>query len=921
MSFPAKKRRSNEGPARLLSNGRYSVLLSGSGGGFSAWQGIALNRWSADRTLDAEGLFLYLRDLDDDTFWSAMARPVTVAAKDYQATAEAGRVTFVRTGHGVETRTEVCVASDADAEIRLVTLRNHSPMFRRIEVTTYVELALAEPEAFAAHPAFRKLFVQTEMDAASGMLLAHRRPRAADEAPLWVAHALSGEGSLQFETDRARFVGRGLDLERPKALASREPLSGSVGSVLDPIFSFRRVVDLPPGGTARLVAVLAAADTIEAAIDGAQRSCVESSVERTFGRAADAENDRRRELGLSAAAAEKLSELGGSLLYGDPSIRPDVDALLHASGSPDAGRWGLRAHTPFAVVRATDPRRPRALRDALRAQRYWSRLGLVVDLLMIAESARACEEALRRAGDRATDGRIATIALDHISPAELSSVLAVASCSLPRGASRRSWPDGRSRRRAVYRPLVELAEDTASADPDALLFDNGYGGFRADGLEYVVRLPPTASGPRRPPLPWVNVVANESFGFLVSESGAGCTWSRNSRENRLTPWTNDPISDPHEEALYLRDEERGVFWSPLPGPCPAPNAYESSHGFGYSRWRHASDELEEETCFFVARADPVKVVRLRLSNRGKRERRLSVFCYLRLVLGATPAESGRFVETWPDGATGAIFARNRFRGVFSDGICFASGFASSGTEAVHVTADREAFLGRNGSVSRPFALQHAATLDGRTGAYLDPCVALQIVVRIPARATVDCVFLFGEVDGEERARSLCRAYAAAGTADGALEEVRDFWRRLLSAVQVSTPCPAVDLMLNGWLLYQVVSCRLWGRSAFYQSGGAFGFRDQLQDSTALVYGDPQRTRAQILLHAAHQFEEGDVLHWWHPYAVLRRPAVASLRDLFLCAGDGRPPGARRAIAVPDQPTPGSRRGRNLPGAASGRGGR
>jgi cyclic beta-1,2-glucan synthetase len=295
-------------------------------------------------------------------------------------------------------------------------------------------------------------------------------------------------------------------------------------------------------------------------------------------------------------------------------------------------------------------------------------------------------------------------------------------------------------------------------------------------------------------------VANEQFGFLVSESGAGCTWSRNSRENRLTPWANDPVGDPHDEALYLRDEERGVFWSPLPGPCPAPSSYEANHGFGYSRWRHGYDDLDEETCFFVARNDPVKVMRVRLSNRGERERLLSVFCYLRLVLGTTPAESGRFVETWADAATGALFARNRFRGVFSDGICFASGFASRGAEAVYFTADRETFIGSNGSMARPSALQHEATLDGRTGASLDSCAALQIVVRIPSGASVDCVFLLGEADGEDRARSLCRDYATADEIDAELEEVQGFWRQLLSAVQVSTPRPAIDLMLNGWLL-------------------------------------------------------------------------------------------------------------------------
>jgi cyclic beta-1,2-glucan synthetase len=860
--------------ARLLSNGRYSVLVSASGGGFSAWRGIALTPWRPDRTLDAEGIFVYLRDLDDGTFWSATARPLATEAKYDRASADAGCVMLARTHHGIEAATDVCVVPDTDVEIRRVTLRNHSSAARRIEVTTYIELALAEPAAFAAHPAFRKLFVQTELDAPSGVLLAHRRPRAADEAPLWVAHALSGEGSLEWETDRARFVGRGLDLRRPAALTSREPLSGSVGSVLDPILSGRRVVRLPPGATAQLAAVLAVAETRAAARDGAQRNSATSSLDRAFERARDTETERRRELGLSDGAAEKLSTLAGAILYGDSGVRPDANAMPNGPGCPDLVRLGLRADVPFAVVRIPAARRSRALRTALCAQRYWSRLGLAVDLLAIAESASACDEALRQAGADATNGRVAKLGWDDVEPGVLNDILAAAACTLPPVAARPSSLRRRAQRRVAYSPCLVTTENSQSVDRQPLLFDNGYGGFCAAGSEYVIRLPSTANGPRRPPQPWVNVIANEQFGFLVSESGAGCTWSRNSRENRLTPWSNDPISDPHDEALYLRDEDRGVFWSPLPGPCPGPNAYEASHGFGYSRWQHACDDLGEETCFFVARSDPVKVMRVRLSNRGTQERHLSVFCYLRLVLGTTPAESGRFVETWTDAASGAVFARNRFRGVFSDGICFASGFASSGAEAIHVTADREAFIGRNGSMARPAALQHDAKLDGRTGASLDPCVALQIIVRIPAGGSVDCVFLLGEADSEERSRSFCRAYATADRVEAELEEVRGFWRQLVSVVQVVTPRPAIDLMLNGWLLYQVMSCRLWGRSAFYQSGGAFGFRDQLQDSTALLYSDPARTRAQILLHAAHQFDEGDVLHWWHP------PGVRGIRTRF-----------------------------------------
>jgi cellobiose phosphorylase len=410
------------------------------------------------------------------------------------------------------------------------------------------------------------------------------------------------------------------------------------------------------------------------------------------------------------------------------------------------------------------------------------------------------------------------------------------------------------------RPPLAAYRGAPPSTQEPLLFWNGYGGFSADGSEYVIHLEPG----KRPPMPWINVVANESFGFLVSESGAGYTWSRNSRENRLTPWENDPISDPYSEAFYIRDEDTGVFWSPLPGPVPDGAPYEVRHGFGYTRWRHTSAELEQEVVQFVQRYDPVKITRLRLTNTSKRERRLSLFAYQRLVLGVLPAESGRFVVTASDANAAGILAYNRVRGEFSDGVVFAAAATPDGAEPVRFTGDRTAFIGRNGSPESPAALRGASQLDGRVGAGLDPCAALQVTLRLAPGATVECAFLLGETADSTSARALVGRYRQPPTIEAALQETHDFWQRTLFAVQVETPSPAIDLMLNGWLLYQTLTCRFWGRSAFYQSGGALGFRDQLQDAAALVYARPDLTRAQILLHAAHQFVEGDVLHWWHP---------------------------------------------------------
>ncbi|HEX2202776.1 MAG TPA: hypothetical protein VHG91_05750 [Longimicrobium sp.] len=726
----------------LLSNGRYAALLTAAGGGVSTFAGFALTRWSADRTRDADGFFVYLRDVDSGEVWSAGYQPAGRPAARYESRFAPGRAEIVREDEGIETRTEVSVASGVDAELRRITLTNRSDRARRIEVTTLVEVVLNTAAGDASHPAFSKLFVQTGWSPERQSLVAWRRLRSPDDAPLWLVHRLAGDaGEPEFETDRARFVGRGRTPAAPAALEPGARLSGTVGNVLDPVLSLRRVVTLAPGASATLVALLGAAHDGEDVLSIADR----------FASADDADSVFREAEGEARTA--------------------DLDSL--------------------AVPEA------------------WTR---------------------------------------H-----------VASLPAPPVASEAAAPR--------FRPV---SGDGGSDDGDPLgwggeelRFFNGYGGFSQDGREYVIRLPAGADAPARPPLPWTNVIANEETGFIVSESGAAHTWSANSRENRLTPWSNDPVSDPHGEALYLRDEEAGVFWSPTPGPAPGAGPYEARHGFGYTRWRHAGRGIAQETWTFVPMDAPVKVARLRLTNRGDRPRRLSAFAYAQWVLGGLPQESGRRVETRYDAETGAVFATHRDRGEFSERVAFAAAIAPD-AGGVTWTADRAAFLGAYGSAERPAALVSGERLDGRSGAGLDACAAFQVPLTLGPGETAEVAFLLGEAEDEAAARAVLGRFRDADFVARALEGARAYWREMLERVRVETPSPALDLMVNGWLAYQNLACRVWGRSAFYQSGGAFGFRDQLQDSSALLYLDPALTRRQIVLHAAHQFVEGDVLHWWHP---------------------------------------------------------
>jgi cellobiose phosphorylase len=827
--------------AHLLSNGRYRVVLTDGGGGYSAWQNVGLTRWAADRSRDVGGVWFYLRDLERGARWSAGRNPIAGNPDRYETARDGGSVAIVREECEIESRLDVVVDPESDCEYRILALTNRSGTERRLDVTSYLEVTLNDPAADAAHPAFSKLFVETELSAEANGLLARRRPRSPDDPSLWMGHGFwlegGAPGDVEIETDRARFIGRGRSLTDPAALDTGTCLSGSVGPVLDPVFSLRRAVRLAPGGTARLVTLVAT---------GERRDDLSHRLTAPDRRRIEAVLEAARRLDLPADP-ERLASLTGALLFGAAPVATPADLPEASPLTPgDLSALGAPGNVPLvlAAVRG-DPDRAE-LQSFDKVVRWWRQNGLPVTLLVLEDGASAAGAVDR---DPSTIIRPAS----EVAPELLTLAQRCARLTLDR--LRDPAPALRVAPRAESPILDRHSAATLDATEELRAF-NGFGGFSADGSEYVIRLGYVDGRLRLPPRPWTNVIANETAGFIASETGAGYTWTVNSRENRLTPWSNDPVLDPPGETLYLRDEDRDLCWSPTPGPLPDGRAYECRHGFGYTIWRHASLDLEQETTAFVPRRDGVKLVRLRVTNRGPTARRLSVLFCARWVLGTTPEQDGRFVVTQHDADTGAILAVHPYRGPLAGRVAFACVVGPEGRSvAASHTADRAAFLATERS---------GAPLDGRTGAGLDPCAAFRVPFTLAGRATAQYCVLLGEADNRAAALELCRHYADPTAVSDALDEVRRFWRDTLGRLQIATPAPALDLVVNGWLAYQDLSCRMWGRSAFYQSGGAYGFRDQLQDSSALVWLSPETTRSQILLHAAHQFPEGDVLHWWHP---------------------------------------------------------
>ncbi|MBA4378013.1 MAG: glycosyl transferase [Gemmatimonas sp.] len=827
-------------PAALLSAAGTTTLITAQGTGFTAQNGVNLTLWRSDRITDGDGLFHYIRDRENFQYWVLGKPGADRSGAVRRAVWEPGVYTIEHEQAGIAARLEVCVDPDG-CEIRRATLTNRSGRRRWLDLTVAAEVVLAPAAAHASHPVFSNLFLQTEFDASSRVLLVRRRPRGAGESPPWLVLADLGDDTPEYETDRHRFLGRGGSLLEPAALTATGSLSGTTGNVLDPVVALRRTLTLDPDESVICSTLLGAARDRDAAL---ALVCGPAGRRRAAAVIASARESARRDLkraGLTTAEAAYLQDLAGAMLYGDPRLRAAPDTLARAAAGPgDLARLGLDGEAILVVLDARSGADP-ALRERLHAAcRYWRSLGLAVSLIELDDvqdlDGNDLDLILSRARlvvrDRMPD--LAGIPAEPAAPPV--------------------WP----RAATTHAPAPPLPDAA-----DSLQRWNGCGGFAPDGREYVIRLARGRDGrPVLPPQPWVNVVANESFGFLVSETGAGTTWSVNSRERRLTPWANDPVGDPHDESFFVRDEDDGVFWSCLPGPRPGEGDYEMRHGFGYSRCLHESRGLALDTLLFVSRDKPVRFVRVGVTNRGPSLRRLSVFAHSRLVLGDRPATDGRYVVTARGDGDGLLFARNRQAGPHAERAAFGAVHADGGQARLRRCGDRTAFLGAGGDPSRPEVLRRG-DLPGLVGAGLDACFSHQATFELMPGESADIVLLLGDAASEAEARELAAAMTVAGAWRREFDAVTGFWRELLSAVRVETPAPALDLMVNGWLPYQTLSCRIWGRTALYQSGGAFGFRDQLQDASSLAPLLPAALRGQILLHAGHQFREGDVLHWWH----------------------------------------------------------
>ena len=861
----------------LLSNGRYHVVVTNAGGGYSRWRDLELTRWREDPVADGDGFFCYVRDVESGRFWSSCHQPTLETAEHYEAIFQQARAEFRRRDDEIDVHTDVLVSPEDDIELRRIRITNRSWRRRTVELTSYAEVVLAPVGQDGSHPSFSNLFVTTELIPERNAILVTRRPRSSGEQPPWLVHMMVVEGltvrTTSFETDRARFIGRGHTLTDPIAMTDSSTLSGTSGSVLDPIVAIRRTVSIEPRETVTIHLYIGIGETRERVLELVEKYQDVYMGDRVAEMAWTHTQVMLRQLNATEADAQVFARLASAVIYPNPARRAPAE-IIARNRRGQSGLWGygISGDNPLVLVRIENTARVALVRQMIQAHAYWLRKGLVVDLLIWNEDVTGyrqdLNEELQRLAALGPDphlidrpGGIFIRRVDQIPEEDRILMQSIARVivtdrdgSLEDQLDRTRWTEPQvpqflpSRQRPA--PVLE-----PGGREELLDFYNGFGGFSASGKEYVIESRPGLVTPA----PWVNVLANPQFGSVISEGGSSYSWAENAHEFRLTPWWNDPVTDRTGEAFYLRDEETGVFWSLSSLPARGEGTYITRHGFGYSVFEHSEDGLSTTMTVHVDVDAPVKIWHVRVRNRSGRGRSVSITGYIEWVLGDLRSSTALHVSTEIDPLTGALFARNPYNTEFPDRVAF---FDVNGQNR-SVTGDRHEFLGRNGRLAHPAALDRAR-LSGRVGAGLDSCGAIQAVLNLSDGQSVDLVFILGVGRGLEEARSFVQRYRGVGPARTSLQSVRQYWDWTLSAVTVTTPDRSVDLLVNGWLLYQVISARLWGRSGYYQSGGAFGFRDQLQDVMSLVHAEPRMIRKHLLMAAGHQFVEGDVQHWWHP---------------------------------------------------------
>ncbi|MBC2579722.1 GH36-type glycosyl hydrolase domain-containing protein [Clostridium sp. DJ247] len=863
---------------QLISNGAYSLMITNSGGGYAKKDDMMVYRWREDVTTDNTGMFFYIKNLNSNEYWSSTYEPCKYEGEEYEAIFSLDKVEFKRKDGNLRTNTEITVSNEDNAEVRTISITNNSDYTREIEITSYCEVTLAPYNADLVHPTFGNLFIKTEYLEELDCVIANRRPRAKGQKRPWIMQTVAVEGTAigktQCETNRANFIGRGRTLSNPLAMDNDAQLKMTVGAVLDPIISMRVRVTIGKGETCRVAYTTAVADSKEEIIDIAKKYKDLGNVDRAFDLTWSATQLELSYLGIKSTQANMYQSMASKILFLNTSLKKRHEYITNLSkGQSALWTYGISGDVPIVLLIIKEEHHVDLVRQLINAHEYWSTKGLKVDLVVVNLQENSYIQSLQDAvrdlisSSHARDkqnksGGIFLHNRATIVEEDINLLIAISRLVIygDKGMLKSQIKDEEENTESTIELLPVESKEYSFVSHKFTLphlhYFNGIGGFDEASNSYIILL----KDYENTPAPWINVISNGNFGFHVSENGVAYTWNKNSRENKLTTWSNDPVIDNEGESVYIRDEITGSIWSISPKPIRNKGEYFIEHGFGYSTFKHEEYGILGEMTMFADINESVKVCRIKLKNNTQLERKLSISYYAKLVLGVTHEQTAQYIFTGFNSEKEYIYARNPYSEHFGKLICY---MKALGGDELSFTGDRKEFIGRGGSVEEPKSLKQIK-LSNKVGAGYDPCIAENVKVTVAANGEKEITVLFGQEESFENIHKVIEKYSIENKAEEELNKCKAYWKKMLNTIHVETPDKSMDLILNGWLMYQVISCRFWARTAFYQSGGAYGFRDQLQDVMAVSYLNSNITREHIIYSASKQYLQGDVQHWWHP---------------------------------------------------------
>jgi len=844
----------------ILTNGSYSTMLTDRGLGYSKYKNIFISRWRNDYISSIYGNIFYIKDVRDNKVWSSTYFPNITIPDSYSVTFAGDKAKFVRKDGNIETHQEVVVSPEDNVEIRRITLINHDDKEKEFEITSYFELINGDLMGDIAHRAYSNLFVETFYD--DEIILANRRKRRKEEKNTWVFNTSTVEGEsigrMEYETDRAEFISRGRNLENPRAVTESLPLSGKIGAVLDPVMAIRRRVRLQAGESIKVSFVLGVADNKGDAIELGKKYLGNESIQRAFRMALTRSQVENSYFNFSAKEVDLYEEMMSYLIFNKTFKRVQL-----SENSGRKGLWsnGISGDIPIILLNIEKSADIGILYELLKAHEYYKAKNLSVDLVIMNNEETQYDEPVWNELNelimkshlrdiKNISGGVYLLKKSALSNQERESIIASAEIILD--ASKGTLGEQVERievqsysNKKEYTEFVEY--EKRDLDREELELFNGIGGIDKKTNEYVIRF----NKNQRTPLPWSNILANKEFGSIITENGGGFTFVENSHECRLTPWSNDSVLDDTGEQIYIRNEENGKIFTPYMGK--EEKELEVRYGKGYGKYISIEQGVKQELLVFVPKEKNIKLSKLSLNNLIDKKRKFSIFYYIQPLMGESLHRDKKYVEVRYD--DDKIIFKNTFNTDFKENI----GYIFSSEKLKSYILSKNDFVGK-GSIEEPEALKAEKLLEINDES--DNVAVLQIELELEAYENKEIVFALGcekKIEDIERNKE---KYSDINEVNRSFEEVKSYYNEI-NRIKIKTPDESMNYLFNEWLVYQALTSRIYAKSAFYQSGGATGFRDQLQDILPFIYLDEDLSRNQIIYQAKHQFREGDVLHWWH----------------------------------------------------------